>query len=123
MLEQERTIKKLKSQLAKLQGDSEALLFEISTKQREQAAMNRSIRDLKLEISKLSQPKEKSARVTEHAILRYLERVKGLNLEEIESEILCEKVLSLVERLGGNGTYPADGFSVVMKDRVIVTIT
>ena len=65
---------------------------------------------------------KETLKVSEHAILRYLERVKVYNIEEIEKIILSDSVKGLVEKLGGNGTYPNEGFSVVMKNHTVTTI-
>ena len=62
-------------------------------------------------------------RVSEHAVLRYLERVKGYNIAEVEHAILTPKVLKMIETLGGTGKFPGDGFTIVMKDYTVTTIT
>jgi hypothetical protein len=61
-------------------------------------------------------------KVTEHAIIRYLERVKGLDIEEIEKEILTDSLKDMVTNLGNTGTFPGNGFRILMKDGTITTI-
>jgi len=60
--------------------------------------------------------------VSEHAIIRYFERVKGFDMEQIEKEILSAPIIDLIEKLGGSGSYPGEGYSVVMKDFTVITI-
>lgn len=63
-------------------------------------------------------------RLSEHAILRYFERVVGIDTDAIKPLIFTEDMMELIETLGGEkGKYPhKDGFMVVIKDNVVVTI-
>lgn len=60
-------------------------------------------------------------KVTEHAMLRYLERVMGVNLSELEEKIVTADLSRMIDSLG-DGTYPEHGKQVVVKDNKIVTI-
>lgn len=61
--------------------------------------------------------------ISEHAYLRYFERVLGYDLEEISKIILSEKVINLKDKLGNSGEYPNEnGFKVVFKDNRVTTI-
>lgn len=95
--------------------------FEISTKQRELTQKIKTIKDIELQIEKLN--KIDSIKVSEHAIVRYLERVKGLDVQEVEKEILSPQVLDIVDKLGGSGTYPNGKFHLIMKDYTVITVT
>lgn len=59
--------------------------------------------------------------VSEHAILRYLERINGINIEEISEKIASEEIKKAYG-VAGNGTYNFDGFNVVIRDNIVVTI-
>ncbi len=48
----------------------------------------------------------KPIKISDHALVRYLERVKGENFDEIRKEIVPEKVLDAIRTLGGKGEYP-----------------
>ena len=118
---QERKIKGLSSQIKKLTGDSEALKIEISNKQKERSNKIKTIKELQKQIDFFKQNKKPT--VSEHAIVRYFERIKGFDISEIEKEILSEEVLKLVETLGGKGTYPNKDFRVIMNNFTVTTIT
>jgi hypothetical protein len=62
-----------------------------------------------------------SAVVSEHALLRYFERVMGFDLTEIRSKVIPEKTAELISKLG-SGVYPVDGFKIKVKDNVVVTL-
>lgn len=63
--------------------------------------------------------------VSEHAILRFLERAENvnINIEEITNKILTEKLKEQYKTLG-NGLYPIPGYKVSarIKDGVIITV-
>ena len=119
-MKEARKVKGLKSQLKIMEGDLEALKIEVSNKQLECNAKSNSIKKLKIEIEKYE--KNNNIKVSEHAIIRYLERVKGLDISQIENEILSPDVLRLVDTLGGTGKYPNNDFKVVLSEYTVTTI-
>lgn len=119
-IKDDRLIKGLTSQLQKLTGESEALKNELSNKNKEYQSKLQAIKNLKSEIDKLS--KDTTVKVSEHAIVRYFERVKGYNIAEIEKDILSDEVLNLISQLGENGKFPNNGFHVVLKNNTVTTI-
>jgi hypothetical protein len=119
-MENIRKIKGLKTQLNQLNADADILKIQISNNQKELSSKLNSIKQINSEIEKLNQ--QDGIRVSEHAIVRYLERVKGLDIEQIQSEILTDSILKLIEVLGVNGTYPNNGFSVVIRNNTVTTI-
>jgi hypothetical protein len=62
-------------------------------------------------------------RVSDHAIVRYLERVLRIDIDHVRGCILTEQVKLLHKQLG-DGIYPSgkDDVEVVIKDKTIVTI-
>lgn len=61
-------------------------------------------------------------RVSDHALLRYLERAKGLDREAVEAEILTNELVYQVRTLGGTGRFVSEGRRVHVEDYVVVTI-
>lgn len=59
--------------------------------------------------------------LTDHALVRYLERVKGIDIEKAKKEILSDKLKSMISTLG-NGKFPCDNFTVIVKDNQVITI-
>lgn len=59
--------------------------------------------------------------IREHAVLRYLERVKGINMAETEKEILDEELRKQILTLG-SGKFPKNDFTLIVKNNVIVTV-
>lgn len=67
--------------------------------------------------------KDKDIVISEHAILRYIERAMGLDLEQIKASILTDANKAAIKRLG-NCKFPiGEGLKAVVKDNCIVSIT
>lgn len=124
----ERELKQKKTQLEKVKA-------EISAKQNDTKELNKQVSNIQKEINNLKDKQtglEKDIKdmmnckqeliVTEHAILRYLERSLCINIEEIKARIASESVKNQFAVLG-NGQYPIDnGLKVVIKGNTIVTV-
>lgn len=113
-------IKNLKSQLAKYMGEASALKMEVSNKQRELQSKTKAVDTLQRELKKLEN--NSGVSVTDHAILRYFERVKGFDIAAIKLEILHPSVLTMIDTLGGGELPHPDGYSLKVKNNSVITI-
>ena len=67
--------------------------------------------------------RNKDILVTEHAILRYVERCMGFDLDQIRNEILTDSLKTQIKSLG-DGKYPvAEGCRAIVKNNTIITIS
>lgn len=119
-MDQVRQIKAMQSQINQTEADIIVLKIELNEKQKEYNNKLIHLKGLKVKVANIEN--NKKLKVSEHALLRYFERVKGFDLSQIEKEILTESVLKLVDILGGDGTYPNEDHSVVMKNYTVTTI-
>lgn len=73
---------------------------------------------------RLAQIEKNEIRWSDHGLLRYLERVRKtpIDAEALLAEVVTDKLQDLVNKLGGSGKFPCDGYSVVLRDHHIVTI-
>lgn len=120
-------IEKLRSKSSDLALKHENLKRDIAEKQRAQCRYLAEIERINTEIEKLKEKAGKSRskdeiNVTDHAIVRYFERVIGLNIDEVKQKIITDEVLRLVTKLGGTGTLPNNNFKLVLEDWNVVTI-
>lgn len=62
-------------------------------------------------------------RISDHAILRYMERHYKMDLNKVEDEIITKQVEEMYSKLG-DGTYPTGNGStrVVIKNGTVVTV-
>jgi len=56
--------------------------------------------------------------ITDHALIRYLERKLGLDMDVIRAEILTDDLIAAAATLGGKCTYG----KFVIKDNTVVTV-
>lgn len=60
--------------------------------------------------------------ITDHALLRYLERCKGVDMENIKTEMMPPRTADALCKLG-NGTYTIhDRFTAVVRSGCVVTV-
>ena len=123
MSDESAQLKKLIRDLTEVQGVRNDIIW----KQRElQTELSKVDHEIDLMQSKIETLKRQGRNlvVSEHAVLRYLERIKGMDLGALKSEILAEDVLQKIQALKGcDGVYPVRaGFSVRIKNRTVVTI-
>lgn len=100
------------------------LRSEASTKKKEIVLANQAYQILKRELETLIGLQKLT--VSDHAIIRYLERIKGMDVDVIR-EVIRQGIISehddAIETLGGGKYYHPDFFWVVIRGRVVTTIT
>jgi septal ring factor EnvC (AmiA/AmiB activator) len=113
-------IKGYQNQINKLLADIAIDKSQISFLSKKINNSKKTISDLKKNIAEIQSNNDLV--VIDHAIVRYLERVEGLDIESIKEKIKNEKIVRIYETLGGNGKYPCDDFVAVVRNNTIVTI-
>lgn len=111
-------LKQLKAYKAELEGQLPVLKQQMKDTAQAFSSAQNKVNKLQEQIISLEQ--KKSLTVTDHAVLRYIERVMGINLENIREEILMQTE-SLYDKLG-DGKYPIEGGRAVITNSTVVTI-
>lgn len=112
-------LKRLQTRRRELSAEIGLIHDEIATAQRDMAEKRKRLAtiDQQIEAATVKEPI-----VTDHAMLRYCERVMGVNLNDIKKRVLCDEMAGLIDKLP-SGKFPhPDGFRVVVKNRTVVTI-
>lgn len=60
--------------------------------------------------------------ITDHALVRYIERIYGLDTEKLRKEILNQELQEIAKTLGGSGKYTFNNITFVLDNYKIVTI-
>lgn len=61
--------------------------------------------------------------VSEHAMLRYIERKYGIDMQELQKEILSDETKAVIREAMPNCRLPiGDGLYIVVRDCVVVTV-
>jgi hypothetical protein len=113
-------LKGLQVQLAKARGTAQVLQAEVGAAQRKHQLCLSSCRALEARIIAL-QTEAPSPIVSEHALLRYLERVKGVDFAALRAEIMDEGTAAAIA-FAQTGRIKKNGLQLVFKDRVVVTV-
>ncbi len=122
-LENVQKIKGFKSQIEKLKAERELIKQEVSVKQQQTNMIKKQILEIESKIKKLENIIETEPKVSEHALLRFLERKHQWNLETLSDYLISPKIKQMLNTLGGNGKYPHEGgFTIVFKDYTATTI-
>jgi chromosome segregation ATPase len=112
-------LKQLQTRRDRLKVQVDSLKEESKQKNKE---LSKAQNQLKSVLDQIEQLKEADIVVTEHAILRFIERSMGIDLEQVTNLILTEKLKHSISALG-NGRHPiGDGMKAVVKDNAIVSI-
>lgn len=116
------TLKSLQTQLQKLEGEYGSLQLQQNQLNNSIQFKKKQIKETENKIKELKNQTKKELIVSEHALIRYFERVEGININEIIQKISTDKLKTMVNTLG-NGTFPIDGnFSVKVHNNVIITV-
>ncbi len=110
-------IKDLKEALKKKNQEVQAASIELSAASVKSAQLRRQLSDLE----RLLDFKAKEITVTDHAFVRYLERVLDLDIIELKRKLLSDELKSMIET--GADKVTKDGITYVIRDKTIVTIT
>lgn len=114
-------LKALQGKLARKQKELESSKEQAALFQRCVAQAQWDIKQIQAEIQEVQQNNQKTLIVSEHAMLRYIERVIGISMDDLKARIVSPQLQKQVDQLG-DGKYPADGCRVVVKNNTIVTI-
>ncbi|HCB1595204.1 TPA: hypothetical protein MYP09_001418 [Citrobacter farmeri] len=112
--------KQLNTLIAKIDAEIITNKEEIKLKQKELSVKESKKKELQERLDELRSSSTEPI-VSEHAILRYLERVEGLNIEEVKAKILTDKVKAQIN-FAKSCEINNSQYKIVVKNNVIVTI-
>ena len=116
-------LKVAKKLLSEKRIEKDGQIAKLKETQRMIDLLDSSIKELQKKVNKLSG--DGSIGIIDHAIVRYLERIEGVNLDEIKDKILPpdHSMRDSIKTLGGSGTFPIDrSHNVVIKKWSVVTV-
>lgn len=65
---------------------------------------------------------QESVIISEHAVIRYIERVLGIDIKEIEKKIVDEETEKIIREMRPCRIHRGE-FSILIKDNTVTTIT
>lgn len=113
-------LKGLQSQRTKFEEQLKLLKQERESLDNKIGDADRQLKEIFRRITQL-QEKAKVPIVTEHAILRYLERAMGIDIDKIKQQILTKELLEMIDKFN-TGVFTIDGIKYKVQNRAVVTI-
>lgn len=95
-----------------LEAELQLLNEDISTKQNKASILSKKIEELR--------PKQPT--VSDHAIVRYMERELDLDIQALKNTILTDELIAQMKTLGGNGKFKSGKLTIVIQNYLIKTI-
>lgn len=122
-LKKSQELKQLKSRSTKLTVECGELDKQVKKLQRKFNSTSNELSQLDKKIKNLESSSCGDLIVTEHAVIRYIERVMGIDLVQVTSQILTKDVEQMAKSLG-SGKFPTgNGFRAIVKGNSIVSVT
>lgn len=115
------TLKSLETKYKQIETKRNLIINEINDKQLEASSLKKELGQIKQQMDNLKSKDTGKIIVSEHSLLRYIERVLGIDLNVLRNKILSDDDAKVISALG-NGTFPKDGFKIKIKDGVVVTV-
>lgn len=85
-----------------------------------EAALRKELARLVARIAGLGQHANHQPYVTEHALLRYLERVRGIDLDSVKKEMLTPERLAMI-KVAPNCEINIGGIKFIVRDSAVIT--
>ncbi len=112
-------LKQLQSRKARLEIDVAETAKDLKSLRKKHQKAEQQLGSINKEIAQLQ---DSEIIISEHAILRYLERSKGFDIETIKNEILNDTTKLAIQNMG-SGKYPiGNGLKACVKNNTVVSI-
>lgn len=120
MIETQVQLKGLNTRKSRLQEEVKQLRDQVADLSRNINQKNAQMQDIDRQIASLQ---KKDIIVSEHAILRFIERTMGLDVEAIKAHIVSDTMKTQIAALGGKGVFPhPQGGKLRVNNNTVVTI-
>ena len=110
-------IEQLQEEAENLQKEINKLTYDLNITKQQRTEKQDKLNEINRTIEALNS----DVTVTDHAVVRYFERVKGFDIEEIRNKILPSEVKPKIQILA-NCKYPLENFEIVVKNNKVVTV-
>lgn len=113
-------LKGLRSNLERVEQELKNAQQRLVDVKSEVGQLNEKLKGIRETIKRKESELQSDVSITEHALLRYLERVKHIDLEETKREILADSEDRI--KTFPNCKIKRDGYRLIVKNRKILTV-
>lgn len=114
-------IKELQTRIAKQEAVVASLREEMRIAASNHGSADMLLNNLRNRLKELTTEAPEPT-VTEHALLRYCERLYGIDLEKVKADILTPATIAKINALKSAKLEIGPGVYIVVKQRVVVTV-
>ena len=115
-------LKNLQTRLQRAEADLRQASDEARVAQERESALRRQRDEIMRQIKAIEDAAVTVEPViTEHALLRYIERVMGVDLAAIKEEMLGGRMREMITTLK-TGSFPGGDYKLVVKNGVVITV-
>lgn len=116
-------INHLKNQLIELDYELAKIKADKLRAEKEYKKILDKVLDIRKYIDELEKVENATIRITDHAILRYMERFQKFDPEPIKQVILDKINLDDLKTLGGTARIKIDNMRIVLDNYTVITVT
>jgi hypothetical protein len=116
------SINELKAQERALNNFIQKLSIEIKEKRLTQFKKKKELAEILIKLEQSKNNQSIDIELTDHAIVRYLERFYKLNIDNVRKEILTPEIIEMTQKMGGNYKFTLNEVDFIIKDYKLVTI-
>lgn len=119
-IKQSHELKQLTVRAQKLEAELVSIDKELMTIRQNRSKLDSTLQSIHQRISELT---DKQPTVSEHALLRYMERVKAFDLSLIENEILSPQNRAIINASPNKSCkIKKSGYELVVKNGVVISV-
>ena len=112
-------LKALQVRRIKLEAELKQVRQEISRTSRRENEIKQTIDTIEKQIKHLTTVRPT---VSEHALIRYVERVLDVDMEDLSTRILSPETLATIKAIGSGRIPYGDHYELIVKNNVVVSI-
>lgn len=121
--EAEKDQERLKERAEHLQQRASAINSEIKEVKKKIGDLHDKLRTYRYRVGKRKEVEANGVFVSDHAIVRFCERVLGLDVEQVKKDILDGGIGAMLEGVDyADGEYSCKSHSIVFKDCTVITV-
>jgi hypothetical protein len=109
------------ARLHNLQTWKRELVAQIAKQLKDIDDLRNTLYEVNCEIREIAGKSSIPLRVSKHALLRYCERILGIDMHEIEQEILSGDIEAQIER--GHVVYEKENYKLTVRGNMVITVT
>lgn len=116
-------VEQLQNQLKELEHELAKIKTDKLRAEKEYRKTLDKVLEIRKQIDELEKVTNCTIRVTDHAIIRYMQRFKNLDTKPIIDDITSRIDMESLKKLGGTCVFKLDDMRIVLDNYTVITVT